>query len=156
MFVAVFLHMIIVGDKASWLKGVPRFINTDFFLNGFGIFFFPLLFLTFSPLQLQEMFYVGMQWACAQLYLSNLYKQSPLQQGYRWLLVDSESEPLIYRLPDSKYTQGMLILQSSCPPQDRIDIKKFSRYIRQLLFYPYYTFYSLVHFGPSPYLKGSG
>lgn len=40
MFVAVFLHMIIVGDKASWLKGVPRFINTDFFLNGFGIFFF--------------------------------------------------------------------------------------------------------------------
>lgn len=31
MFVAVFLHMIIVGDKASWLKGVPRFINTDFF-----------------------------------------------------------------------------------------------------------------------------
>lgn len=35
----------------------------------------------------------GGQWACAELDLSSLYKESPPQQGYN--LVGSESKPLV-------------------------------------------------------------
>lgn len=44
MFVAVFLHMIIVGDKASWLKQKSAKIHQYWFFvkTGFGIFFFSL------------------------------------------------------------------------------------------------------------------
>lgn len=68
----VFLHMIVVRAKASWLNKLEVFC--------------PIL--NIQSLPAACLLIMGAV-SCAKLYLSNLYKQSLLQRGYRWSLAGS-------------------------------------------------------------------